>query len=1391
MSPLPQNSSAPSIDRDNPWPGLATFTEDQRAYFHGRDEEIIDLTQLAERRPLVVLFGQSGLGKSSILQAGVFPRLRTDGFCPIYVRLDHAEGAPAPTEQIKSLVRTETAKWGTWTKPGAAKPGETLWEYFHHRDDRLIDRDGLGVVPVLVFDQFEELFTLGAARGERRERALAFIRELAELVENRPSAQLVARLDESSEEMESFDFGRTDYRVIISLREDFLPDLETLKTIMPALMQKRMRLARMTGQQALEAVLKPGGALVTPEVARAIVEFVAGARGGSAERLAELDVEPALLSVICRELNERRRSLGQAQITADLVSGNRREILTDFYERSVADLPAPMRGFVEDKLLTKSGYRDNLALETALEEPGVTQPLIDTLVARRLLRIEDRGGVQRVELTHDVLAEVIRASRDARQQRLALEEARQREQLALAAAARQTRRQRFLIGGLTLVVIALSIGALFGLRAQRRAAALAGEGDLATGSRLLDEGNTGDGLAYLAAAARRDLGHSIAASRILSTLTARNFLLPVGASLALPSPGTQAFILADGRSALVLCADSRVRVLDLAEWKVTREFSFAQKIQPEGLRVAAKNSEVFAVALADGTVQVCDTATGRQRGKTITPPNHVKSFQVPELQLGKSPTTFVLSPDGRWLLTMRATVAVFDTATGEERFHGEHLNYNFIGRVGSELTYNPFSSDSSRLAIPSLEFTGTFGPSLKPVKSTSVLLSVPDGKVLVSRSFENPWTADGGKQFSADGTRVLMLSSIGAGATKEDSKRTFAAVVCDTSTLLPVGPAIPFPRISSWIDVVLTPDGSRVVMTSASDRVARVYDVKTGQIAFPELPQGAPFTGIGISEDSVVYATHTIDGQIRLWDLRTGALFAELTFKLDRGSTTALSHDGRTLLVFSPGGLAYQLAFTRSPAEPLVLQSAPAARYWTALPEKSPAHVLYLTNAGGKMSGTMFDIASGRPVGAPFALPGPEPRVLSRSRYDGTLRSGDVWVTWPGVGAARAIWTWGENGPPRETAFAETILAEKTAFPSPMNASRTIVAIGWNAAGSVGKTSDGSWAVELWDLRTGNKISQLESNGMTLRMPMPWGEFSPDDQRFVLPTSDDFSKLGVFGVRDGKLRFQLAAGGSATFRAARFNGDGTRLLTGDTWGTLQLWDGASGKLVQSIQAHRYGLQHIAFSRDRRYYATGSEDGTAQVRDAATHEPVGAALVHTGSVIEVKFSADNTRVVTSTAAGVVRVWDLRTGLPLQDPIKHTTDGRIPGEGDFSSDGRFVMTSSFADKRWTTHLRAAPPTGPGERAPTWLVRLVTACAGRRLNESAKLESARDEFDRFDEVRREIAALPDDAPYATWAKWFLSTDPARSIAPGFTITPADAKKLADTLSDPAPAPAPAPKP
>jgi len=85
----PNPTPLATVDAQNPWLGLVSYTEVNRAYFHGRDEEARELVRRLERKTLTILFGQSGLGKSSLLQAGVFPRLRATGFVPVYLRLDH------------------------------------------------------------------------------------------------------------------------------------------------------------------------------------------------------------------------------------------------------------------------------------------------------------------------------------------------------------------------------------------------------------------------------------------------------------------------------------------------------------------------------------------------------------------------------------------------------------------------------------------------------------------------------------------------------------------------------------------------------------------------------------------------------------------------------------------------------------------------------------------------------------------------------------------------------------------------------------------------------------------------------------------------------------------------------------------------------------------------------------------------------------------------------------------------------------------------------------------------------------------------------------------------------------------------------------------------------
>ncbi len=180
---------------------------------------------------------------------------------------------------------------------------------------------------------------------------------------------------------------------------------------------------------------------------------------GDHDGLAELEVEPSLLSLVCRELNNRRLARSLPQITADLLAGSRERILQDFYERCVADQPQAVRAFVEDELVTDSGLRENIALERAqktLAQRGADPGAIDTLVKRRLLHLEERLDIQRVELTHDVLTAVVKKSRDERQQKEATVRAETQAQEAREKARRQRKRQSFTIAGMAAALVVVS-----------------------------------------------------------------------------------------------------------------------------------------------------------------------------------------------------------------------------------------------------------------------------------------------------------------------------------------------------------------------------------------------------------------------------------------------------------------------------------------------------------------------------------------------------------------------------------------------------------------------------------------------------------------------------------------------------------------------------------------------------------------------------------------------------------------------------------------------------------------------------------------------------------------------------------------------------------------------
>ena len=136
--PLPGSSVTP----ESPWLGLRSFTEKAQPFFFGRSAEEDDLYERILDKPLTILFGQSGLGKSSLLQAALVPRLRATGFLPVVIRLDHDTNAPPLESQLLDRLRMALESAGypeqaatlrsalqNWTS--ATDDSAFLWLLFH------------------------------------------------------------------------------------------------------------------------------------------------------------------------------------------------------------------------------------------------------------------------------------------------------------------------------------------------------------------------------------------------------------------------------------------------------------------------------------------------------------------------------------------------------------------------------------------------------------------------------------------------------------------------------------------------------------------------------------------------------------------------------------------------------------------------------------------------------------------------------------------------------------------------------------------------------------------------------------------------------------------------------------------------------------------------------------------------------------------------------------------------------------------------------------------------------------------------------------------------------------------------------------------------------------
>lgn len=464
-NPAPEERA---LTPERPFPGPDPYRKHDEPYFKGRDDEADELERIVLRSTLTVLFGASGLGKSSLILAGLFPRLERRGtYFPIRVRLKLPDNRGGPTPSLADQV-TEGLRRAAVAQArdhDHAEKTPTLWEYFHQVE--VWGKTFSLLTPVVVLDQFEEVFTLGQENKAATEAVDAFRVQLGDLVENRVPEEIL-RAVAGDDRVRWLD-RPSEVRVVLSLREEYLPHLEGWRRELPSVMQNRIRLTPMRGDRAEKAIVDSAGTLLSHPVATRIVQIVAasthatkstapreaGQGKGAGLSLDELSVEPSLLNLFCYQLNERRLGAEKPATSIDdpLVDSAGDRILDDFIESCIGGMSTDVREFVEQGLIV-SGYRLSIPVEVAKSEWDVSETDIDTLVTRRLLRRDTRARISYVEIVHDVLADAIDKARIRREADLRLQE----ESRRLTEEAQRTRqRNRRVAAVIATAAVALAI----------------------------------------------------------------------------------------------------------------------------------------------------------------------------------------------------------------------------------------------------------------------------------------------------------------------------------------------------------------------------------------------------------------------------------------------------------------------------------------------------------------------------------------------------------------------------------------------------------------------------------------------------------------------------------------------------------------------------------------------------------------------------------------------------------------------------------------------------------------------------------------------------------------------------------------------------------------------
>ena len=815
----------------NPWAGLASYkdpaTTEHQLQFCGRDDETFDVAKLIAGNTFVTLYGKSGIGKTSLLNAGVFPELREECYTPLSLRLGirDEENPQSYQDVIMDAVQRAVARIEAVDVIPAQENDlspDFLWKFF--TGHRFYDKDDNPTIPVVVLDQFEELYR------HKREKVETLLRQMECCAVNGQSRRYDANV-----------------RFVVSIREDDLYHLEDSidNCYLSALKRCRYRLRSLKEQGAKEAILKPGKGLFRSDEEKRIVDTIIDIARSKEDR----SISTNVLSLVCNRIFVDFKSRGNdgfitLSLVASFIKGNPFE---RFYNEATRGFSAREKAYIEEHFVDSSGRRNSIAEADFLRNVKSGKRLLDgeNRILQRTSSSSDGKNI-RVELIHDSFCEPLERLKVKREKR---------------------KRVVWVAALLSIIMFCCGVVYILYLTMQLSEANKKYQVNLSrvlanSANSLVDDGDLYTARLVALQALPPNLPCTPEAEGALRRACQYDNTVFRGHTDHVNS----ASFSHDGSRIVSASSDKTVRVWDastgaeLLKLEGHTDLVCSASFSPDGNRIVS--------ASYDGTVRVWDASTGAEL------------LKLEGHTYGVSSASF--SPDGRRIVSASSdrTVRVWDASTGAELLKLE----GHTSRVNSA----SFSPDGNRIVSASFDRTvrvwdASTGVELLKLEGHTDWVSSasfsPDGSRIVSASWDKTvcvWDASTGAEllkleghtygvesasFSPDGNRIVSASN------------DMTVRIWDAST------GAELLKFEEYADAVISasfsPDGRRIVSASW-DKTVCVWDASSGAELLELEGHTRQVNSASFSPDGDRIVSASSDGTVRVWDASSGAELLKL-----------------------------------------------------------------------------------------------------------------------------------------------------------------------------------------------------------------------------------------------------------------------------------------------------------------------------------------------------------------------------------------------------------------------------------------------------------------------------------------------------------------------------------